>query len=168
MFLACTGAVRPHRHHNQLTMKKKSATKSVSAPAPAPKATPAKKPAAPAKQPAATKKPAATRKTPAASASVSPPAIKPGRPAPVATKITARIDIGFGNALHLRGEGPGLSWDKGLPLECVADDEWTITLPESARPVVFKFLVNDLTWSAGPDYLAMPGSALVLVPEFEK
>jgi hypothetical protein len=151
-------------------MKKKSATKSVSAPAPAPKATttPVKKPTALAKKPAATKKPAAPRKIAVASAPALPPAIKPGRPAPVVTKITARIDIGFGNTLHLRGEGPGLSWDKGVPLECVADDEWTITLPESARPVVFKFLVNDLTWSAGPDYVATPGSALVLVPEFEK
>jgi hypothetical protein len=146
-------------------MKKKSATKPVVAPAPAPKAaaTPVKKPSAPAKKPAAKKQPAASRKP----APASPPAIKPGKAAPAVTIITARIDIGFGNTLHLRGEGPGLSWDKGVPLRCVADDEWTLTLPESARPVVFKFLVNDLTWSAGPDYVAAPGRALVLAPVFE-
>jgi hypothetical protein len=146
---------------------KKSAAKPASAPkskptAPAKKAAapklavPAKKNVPPAKKPAMKKK-----------AATPPPVVKPGRPAPVVTTITARIDIGFGNALHVRGEGPGLSWHKGVPLQCVSDNEWTITLPETARPVVFKFLVNDLTWSAGPDYLVAPGSALVLEPTFE-
>src|SRR5688572_5617630 len=32
---------------------------------------------------------------------------------PVVTTITARVDVGFGNALFLRGEGAGLSWNKG-------------------------------------------------------
>ncbi len=94
------------------------------------------------------------------------PTVKPGAPAPVHTVITARIDIGFGNALHLRGSGPGLSWHQGVPLKSVADDEWVITLPETAQPVVFKFLVNDLTWSSGPDYVAAPGAALTITPVF--
>ncbi len=143
---------------------KKSNAKPASAPAPAPKpAAPANKAAASAKKPAApAKKPAAKKKAP-----TPPPAAKRGKPAPVLTTITARIDIGFGNTLHLRGEGPDLSWHQGVPLECVADDEWTITLPEAARPVVFKFLVNDLTWSAGPDYVVAPGSALMIEPTFE-
>lgn len=94
------------------------------------------------------------------------PAVKAGRPAPVHTVITARIDIGFGNALYVRGEGPGLSWDRGVPLNCMTDDEWTISLPESAQPVIFKFLVNDLTWSAGPDYVTAPGRVIELVPTF--
>jgi hypothetical protein len=84
----------------------------------------------------------------------------------VATTITAQIDIGFGNALYIRGEGPGLSWDRGTLMNCVADDQWQITLPESARPVIFKFLVNDLSWSAGEDYTAAPGVKLTLAPTF--
>jgi len=95
------------------------------------------------------------------------PAVKAGRPAPAVTTITARIDIGFGNTLHLRGEGPGLSWHQGVPLQCAADDLWTISLPESARPVAFKFLVNDLTWSAGPDYVVAPGAVFEVTPAFE-
>jgi hypothetical protein len=84
----------------------------------------------------------------------------------VTTTITAQIDIGFGNTLHIRGEGPGLSWDRGVLMNCVADDQWQIVLAESARPIVFKFLVNDLTWSAGEDYSAKSGAALVLTPSF--
>jgi hypothetical protein len=87
-------------------------------------------------------------------------------PAPKLTTITAKIDIGFGNTLFLRGEGPGLSWNHGVALDCVDDDKWSITLPGAHRAVIFKFLVNDLTWSAGSDYIVDPGSTSVFVPAF--
>ena len=122
---------------------KKTTSKAIKSPAPATK--PAK--------PAAKKKAAA-------------PAVKPVAAKKVATTITAQIDIGFGNLLYIRGEGPGLSWDQGLPMKCVADNQWQVVLAESARPVVFKFLVNDLSWSAGEDYTAEPGSSVTLVPTF--
>jgi hypothetical protein len=35
-------------------------------------------------------------------------------PTTVVTTISASFDVGFGNALYVRGEGAGLSWDKGL------------------------------------------------------
>lgn len=85
---------------------------------------------------------------------------------PKLTTITAKIDIGFGNTLFVRGEGPGLSWNHGVALDCVDDDKWSITLPGAHRAVIFKFLVNDLTWSAGSDYVVEPGAAAVIVPTF--
>jgi hypothetical protein len=51
-------------------------------------------------------------------------------------------------------------------MENVGSDEWKIELGESARPFTFKFLVNDLSWSAGPDYTAEPGSTQTLLPTF--
>lgn len=125
--------------------------------APATKATPAAKPA----KPAAKKKAAAP--TPAAAA---PAVVKPVETKPVVTTISAKIDIGFGNALYVRGEGAGLSWDKGLLMTCVADDVWQVSVGESAHPVVFKFLVNDLSWSAGEDYSVASGDTVTLVPTF--
>jgi hypothetical protein len=125
---------------------KKSTSKSSKSPAPATKS-------------AKTAKPAAKKKAAA-------PAVKPVAARNQATTITAQIDIGFGNALHIRGEGPGLSWDKGLLMECVADDRWRVVLTESARPIVFKFLVNDLSWNVGEDYTVTPGSTVTLVPTF--
>jgi len=87
-------------------------------------------------------------------------------PPPAATVITANIDVGFGNTLFIRGDGPGLSWDKGVPLGCTAVDRWAISLLVTNRPVVFKFLLNDKLWSLGEDYVAKPGSKTTYIPAF--
>ena len=63
-------------------------------------------------------------------------------------------------------DGPIILADRGRLLDCVEDDLWSIKLPETAKPVVFKFLVNDLTWSVGPDYTVAPGSKAVFEPSF--
>jgi hypothetical protein len=85
---------------------------------------------------------------------------------PVETTISARVDVGFGNALFIRGEGPGLSWEKGIAMENRGSDLWRIVLAESARAYTFKFLINDSTWSAGPDFTAACGTSVTLTPEF--
>lgn len=79
--------------------------------------------------------------------------------------ISARINIGFGNALYIRGEGPGLSWNKGTLLDCVSADLWKISL-KGGRPVVFKFLINDEIWNTGDDLFAELGSDSVYTPSF--
>lgn len=143
-----------------MTAMKKTNNKSLKSPAPATK--PAK--SAP-KKPAAKSAPARVSAASGENA-VPEPKVKAAATNPVATTITAIIDVGFGNALHVRGEGPGLSWDRGLAMTCVADDRWQIILGESARPFVLKFLVNDLTWSAGPDLTIAPGGSVTVTPEF--
>lgn len=151
-----------------MSAPKKTKSKSVTSPAPATKSAAAKSVAAK-KSPAATVK--ATTPTPVAMlapkpAPVAAPAVKPVASKPVSTTISAKIDVGFGNALFVRGEGPGLSWDQGLAMECVQSDLWRIVLAESARAYTFKFLINDLTWSAGPDFTAACGTSVTLTPEF--
>ncbi|ATC65203.1 hypothetical protein CMV30_15260 [Nibricoccus aquaticus] len=143
-------------------MKKATATKTKTTPAiPAP--VPAKKVSSPvkAKAPAKAKPAKAAAKAPAAA-----PTVKTTPPMPVLTTITAEIDIGFGNTLWIRGDGPGLSWETGLIMDCVADDKWSVTLADAGAPVVFKFLVNDLSWSAGTDYVVKPGGSITLKPTF--
>jgi hypothetical protein len=112
----------------------------------APKKAPARKavPAAPA---AARKKDSVQREAPA-------------------TFISARVDVGFGNHLYLRGEGPGLSWDHGVAMDCTAADCWASTLKGAAAPVVFKVLINDETWSSGNDYVVEPGQSVTITPTF--
>ncbi len=88
------------------------------------------------------------------------------KPAGARVTITAKIDIGFGNTLYLRGDGAGLSWDRGTPLVCQATDTWTIALPPVAKPISFKFVLNDQEWSAGKDYLAAPGDTVTVKPAF--
>ena len=163
-----------------MSASKKTTSKSAKSPAPATKPA-AKKAPAPTKMkiaPAAVPTPAPAAKVapaPAPVAKAAPvvkagpvalPAVKPVASNPVVTSISARIDIGFGNTLYLRGEGPGLSWDRGVAMECVADDLWRIALAETARAYTFKFLVNDLSWSVGPDYSVACGASVTLTPEF--
>jgi len=149
---------------------KKTKSKAAPAPDPAPKAAPATIAVV---TPKATARPAPKRPVKKKASVATPPVAKPsapvvkaGAPAPLVTVVTAQIDIGFGNTLYLRGQGSGLSWDRGIALTCADDNLWTITLPETARPIIFKFLVNDLTWSAGSDYVVQPGGAITLVPTF--
>lgn len=85
---------------------------------------------------------------------------------PPATFVSASIDIGFGNHLYIRGEGAGLSWDHGLAMDCVGNNLWTISLKNASAPIAFKVLVNDLTWSAGNDFIAEPGQSLTIYPTF--
>ncbi len=120
----------------------------------------------------ASAKPAA--KAAVKTAAVKVPAKKSAAPAkkksaasePPVTFVTAQIDIGFGNALTIRGEGPGLSWDKGAPMDNVDASLWTASIRNATKPIVFKVLVNDLTWSAGPDYVVEPGQSITIQPTF--
>jgi hypothetical protein len=59
-----------------------------------------------------------------------------------------------------------LSWDKGLVLDCVSDSQWAVTISDAVAPIVFKLLVNDITWSSGTDYSVEPGASLTLEPTF--
>ena len=85
-----------------------------------------------------------------------------------ATKVTisTKVDIGFGNTLFLRGEGKGLSWDQGVIMTCVADDEWSLTVAKSAQPRVFKFLINDEVWCTGEDYSLRSNQSGTFTPSF--
>lgn len=79
--------------------------------------------------------------------------------------VLARVDVGFGNALYVRGEGAGLSWEQGQPLACVDGKTWKWTT-SATGPVTFKLLVNDCTWAQGPDLRALPGETLEVTPAF--
>ncbi len=85
---------------------------------------------------------------------------------PVNTTVVAKIDVGFGNALYIRGAGPGLSWENGVLMSCVGDDVWQATLSESARGYTVKFLINDATWSVGPDFSFASGQSVTFSPAF--
>jgi hypothetical protein len=83
-----------------------------------------------------------------------------------ATVVSARIDVGFGNRLYIRGDGPGLSWDQGVPMECASSDTWTWTSAAASRPFAFKVLINDERWSNGDDFVASVGTENPVSPAF--
>jgi hypothetical protein len=79
--------------------------------------------------------------------------------------IEAKIDVGFGNALYLRGEGEGLNWNQGIPLTCVDGTTWQWSGKASDK-VKFKLLLNDQVWAQGEDVVAAPGQKIRISPAF--
>jgi hypothetical protein len=95
---------------------------------------------------------------------------KAGKKAPAKTvektTIIARVDVGFGNSLYLRGEGAGLSWDKGVQLDNVSPYEWAFTSTQAKGDVTFKFLINDELWAEGEDITIAKGETSISSPVF--
>ncbi len=130
-------------------VKKVAAKKTVATPAPAKKVV-AKKVAA--KKAPAAKKVAAKKVTPAKTV--------------VKTSIIARVDVGFGNSLYVRGEGAGLSWDKGVQLDNVSPYEWVFSSTQAKGDLTFKFLINDEVWAEGEDLTVAKGGTSISSPVF--
>ena len=81
------------------------------------------------------------------------------------TTIKVKIDVGFGNHLFLRGQGAGLSWERGVPLTCVDGQTWQWSGKADDR-LTFKLLLNDSVWAKGEDIVAKPGQKVEIVPTF--
>jgi hypothetical protein len=60
-----------------------------------------------------------------------------------ATRLLATAYIGIGNKLFIRGDGPGLSWDKGVPMQFVSIGKWGWSTHDAAGPVSVKLYKND-------------------------
>jgi hypothetical protein len=60
-----------------------------------------------------------------------------------ATRVLVTAYIGIGNRLFIRGEGPGLSWERGVPLQFVSIGKWRWETAEATAPIAFKLYKND-------------------------
>ena len=82
------------------------------------------------------------------------------------TTIEAKIDVGFGNSLFIRGQGAELSWDKGQPLNCIDGTTWMWSTTATKEKLVFKLILNDVVWASGEDLVLEPGKKIEVVPTF--
>jgi hypothetical protein len=94
------------------------------------------------------------------------PCAQHGLPAEQVTVVEAKIDVGLGNTLFIRGQGDGLSWLKGVPLNCVDASTWVWSTTQAKDKVVFKLLLNDEVWARGEDVVAEAGRKTETVPFF--
>lgn len=60
-----------------------------------------------------------------------------------ATRLLVTAYIGIGNRLFIRGTGPGLSWEKGVPLQFVSIGKWRWETPDATAAVTLKIYKND-------------------------
>ena len=133
-----------------------TATKTSKKKAPKKAATAAKK--APVKKAASKGAPSKILKTGQASKK------KPGLPS---TRIVAHKDVGWGNALYIRGEGDGLSWEKGILMKSKSPTEWNWSSSSVKGSLSFKLLVNDVTWASGENLTIKAGTTWEGSPHFD-
>lgn len=86
--------------------------------------------------------------------------------APVVTSVQATVDVGLGNALYLRGDGPGLNWERGMLMENTAADTWAWVTLSASRAFTYKTLLNDTQWSTGENCTAAVGVGNASTPRF--
>ena len=82
------------------------------------------------------------------------------------TTIAARVDVGFGNNLYIRGEGAGLSWDVGILMKNLSPYEWAWEAKNASKPIEYKLLINDELWANGENQFAMVGDTAITAPTF--
>jgi hypothetical protein len=82
------------------------------------------------------------------------------------TSLVATAYIGIGNKLYLRGDGPGLSWERGVPMQFLAIGKWGWTTTEAAVPVSCRVYRNDDTPMLEADIVIDPGTKSEITPKF--
>ena len=83
------------------------------------------------------------------------------------TVVTANVLIGIGNKPYLRGEGGGLSWESGVPMEFDGVGRWRwVAPPDSAGPFTVRVYRNDEAAENGGPYTVAAGEKRELHPVF--
>ena len=82
------------------------------------------------------------------------------------TRITIKYDVGFANALYIRGKGANLSWDRGVQLKNTKPDEWVWETDSTFNKGEFKVLINDKHYENGENHTLTPGTNVTYTPKF--
>lgn len=92
----------------------------------------------------------------------------PASPSPDgATRLLVTAYIGIGNRLFIRGDGPGLSWDEGVPLQFVSIGKWRWETAAAAEAIRFKLYKNDREECPAPIDRIEPGYQQELTAAFQ-
>ena len=107
--------------------------------------------------------------------STSPPPRKP-KPTPTEsakpksatgiTTVVANVMIGIGNKPFLRGEGPGLNWDEGVPMNFVEIGKWAWSPSRKNASLTVQVFRNDEDPDQGGKFEIKPGEKLEITPDF--
>jgi predicted alpha/beta superfamily hydrolase len=83
------------------------------------------------------------------------------------TPTVLRVRYSPGDApMALRGSLHPLTWERGVTFTRTAPDTWEWRSTELSAPLEWKPLLEDRTWSRGPNYRALPGSTVEVFPHF--
>lgn len=82
------------------------------------------------------------------------------------TRLTIRYNVGFDNALFIRGKGANLSWEQGIQLRNVEADLWVWETETPFTVVEFKILLNDRVYEEGANHTMKCGAQVEYTPHF--
>ena len=82
------------------------------------------------------------------------------------TSVVANVMIGIGNKPFLRGEGPGLSWDEGMPMNFVEIGKWAWSPTRKNATLTVQVYRNDEDADQGGKYEVKPGEKVEITPDF--
>lgn len=83
------------------------------------------------------------------------------------TTLVATAFIGASNKLFLRGEGPGLTWEEGVPMQFVEIGKWSWTTTEASGPIRLRVMKNDEEEDKAGVLILEPGQTLEVRPDFD-
>jgi predicted alpha/beta superfamily hydrolase len=70
------------------------------------------------------------------------------------------------HSVSVRGSVPPLNWNSGTPMHQVDPSTWTVEVSSTAPDLEWKPLLDDATWSKGPNYRAHQGAPVDVAPRF--
>ena len=82
------------------------------------------------------------------------------------TTVVANVMIGIGNKPYLRGEGPGLSWDEGVPMNFIEIVKWAWSPSRKNASLTVQVYRNDQDPDKGGKIEVKPGQKLEITPDF--
>ncbi len=87
-------------------------------------------------------------------------------PGKTTTCITVRYDAGLGNKLYIRGQGGGLSWEKGIELKNTGGDTWVYETQDDFANLEYKILLNNNGWEKDANHKIERGKRVEFTPNF--
>jgi len=86
---------------------------------------------------------------------------------PATQKTIIRVHYpAAGKTIALRGSIAPWTWEKGVALTAGADDTWTLETTTLTVEAEWKPLLDDATWSRGPNYKVKPNTTVDVFPRF--
>ena len=82
------------------------------------------------------------------------------------TTVVANVMIGIGNKPYLRGEGPGLSWEEGVPMNFIEIGKWAWSPSRKNASLTVQVYRNDQDPDKGGKIEVKPGQKLEITPDF--
>lgn len=82
------------------------------------------------------------------------------------TRITVHALIGIGNKPYVRGDGPGMSWERGIVMDFIEIGKWEWKTMRAQQPFTFQVWLNDEKPAEGEPQKIQPGTAFSISPRF--